>query len=587
MPAETALELDSASVARNLAAVREIMRTRDVEALFVTSADRYLNEYTPREDNHRFFLSGFTGSTALMIVPLEGRARLFVDGRYHAQADAEVDPALVQVEKCTMSAHITKAAVDELAGCGRVAYESDRVPESLAKAIEAKVDDVVTFGAGEIAAALGREGLEPAGPLHRIPPDISGRTTAEKIAAVFARVQRPEETVLVVGALDDIAWLTDARGYHFDNQSSFAARALVTVDRVHVLVDAAVLAAGVPAEDDAVRWHAASLEDVLGLPEFDAASRALHDPGQVTAEMVRAVARARSAWKLESGPSPVVAEKAIKTPAEIAHLEACNERSARAIAATIRWVRGRLARGETVSELAYYEAANAFYAEQGARDQSFHTIAAVGANTAIIHFNSPSADVVAGSGDMMLLDSGALYEGGFATDITRTFLAGGGGGKASAEQKRIYTLVLKGLLNAMHAIVPEGTRGAHLDALARQPIHAAGLDYAHGTGHGVGIHVHEPGAGLSPASALPVRAGHVTSIEPGIYVDGFGGVRIENVVTYEEHPEHEGFLVIRPLNFVGYDPHLIDETMLDHRERRQVDEYQAECERRGVADMEA
>ena len=172
----------------------------------------------------------------------------------------------------------------------------------------------------------------------------------------------------------------------------------------------------------------------------------------------------------------------VKTPAEIAHLESCNARSARAIVNTVRWVRERFARNERVSEWDYFEAANAFYAEQGARDQSFQTIAAVGANSAVIHFNSPSADVEAKADDMMLLDSGALYEGGFATDITRTFLAGGERAAAHPEQKRLYTLVLKGLLRAMGAVVPEGTRGSYLDTLAREPIHAAGLDYAHGTG---------------------------------------------------------------------------------------------------------
>lgn len=578
--------LDSGDVARNLSAVREAMSSHRADALFVTSADRYLNEYTPREDNHRYFLSGFTGSTALMIVPRDGKARLFVDGRYHAQADAEVDADLITVEKCGMSAHITGAAVEALGGYGRVAFEGGRLSQRLATAIRETVGESVELADGEIAGALGLGGFAPQGKLTKIPVGISGRSTAEKLAAVFARVDHPEDTVLVVGALDDIAWLTDVRGYHFVHQSSFAARALVAHDEVHVVVPDAVLAAGVPDSETCVHWHACSLEDLLSSGSFDGIRRALYDPAQVTAATVSAVARARGAWQLDTGPSPVVEVKAVKTSEEIAHLESCNDRSARAIVNTVRWVRERLARGERVSELAYFEAANAFYAEQGARDQSFQTIAAVGANSAVIHFNSPSASVTAAAGDMMLLDSGALYEGGFATDITRTFLAGGARAEASPKQKQVYTLVLKGLLRAMGAIVPEGTRGSYLDTLAREPIHAAGLDYAHGTGHGVGIHVHEPGAGLSPSSTLPIRAGHVTSIEPGIYIDGFGGARIENVVVYEPHPEHEGFLVIRPLNFVGYDPSLIADELLEPAERMAVERYHAECERRGTANMD-
>jgi Xaa-Pro aminopeptidase len=575
------LELTHADVRRNLQRARALMTRHEIDAIVVTSNDRHLNEYTPRADNQRYHLSGFTGSTALMLVPRDGRAKLFVDGRYHLQAELEVDPADVEVVKVPFTSYVTASLLERVRGLGRVGYESERVSKSMEDALAKEAKAIVPLGPGELELALEQSAPEPSKPLHFIDPAISGRTTAEKLEAVFASVAEPDVTIILVGALDDLAWLSEGRGYHFLYQSSFAARGFVTRDSIHVSIAPAVFERGVARAPARVSWHLEAPEAVLRSAAFDFVKIALYDPSSVTAAYVQRVAQARPEWRLTPQPSPVVAAKALKTPAEIAHFEVINDRSSRAVAQTIRWVRRRLAARERVSEHDFYEAANGFYAAEGARDLSFHTIAAIGANSAIIHFSSPSKDVTASPGDLMLLDSGALYEGGFATDITRTFLADGRG-RGDERQRRLYTLVLKGVLSAMSSIFPEGTRGAYLDALARQPIYEAGLDYAHGTGHGVGIHVHEPGVSISSASTLPIKAGHVSSIEPGIYEPGFGGVRLENVVVYEPVPDVKGFLRARPLNYVGFDRCLIDDAMLSPRERAALAAYQAECARRGT-----
>ena len=569
------------AVRRNLEGVRRVIASDDLDVLVVTSNDPFLNEYTPLPDNHRYHLSRFTGSTALMLVPRQGRARLFVDGRYHLQADLEVDAEFIRVEKVSFSGGLQATMLEQLGEFESAGFEGGRVSAGVEQEIRRRCRRAFSYDAGEIRAALGLGAVDYGKPIEAVDPSVSGRGPKRKLEEVFARVDRPDETLILLNALDDIAWLTDARGYHFPYQSSYAGFGFCTQDEVHVCVDP-VTASSMPNPPEGVVYHVDSPAEVLGSANFDDIRVVSYDKGQVTSSFLRAVTATRSSWQTVARRNPVVATKAIKSSAEIAHFESINERSCRAVAKTIRWVRERLAAGEVVTEFDYYEAANGFYAGEGARDLSFHTIAAVAANSAVIHFSDPSPDVVAKPGDLMLLDSGGLYEGGIATDITRTFLAGGDNAHATDEQRTMYTLVLKGLLNASLAVFPEKTPGSFLDALARAPMFAHGFNYSHGTGHGVGIHVHEPGVGLSPSSSLPIEAGHVSSIEPGIYRPGFGGVRIENVVVYERHPEFEGYLRSRPLNYVSYDDHLVDGAMLATEERDAYEAYQAECSRRGT-----
>ncbi|MBY0412512.1 MAG: M24 family metallopeptidase, partial [Bdellovibrionales bacterium] len=164
------------------------------------------------------------------------------------------------------------------------------------------------------------------------------------------------------------------------------------------------------------------------------------------------------------------------------------------------------------------------------------------------------------------------------TDTTRSFLSGG---TASTRQKEIYTLVLKSILATQNAVFPENTWGSVVDGVARQPIFRSGLNYNHGTGHGVGINVHEGGYRLSTTSSTPLKENTVGSIEPGIYIPGFGGVRLENVAVVERHHEHKNMLRFRTMVYVGFDHDLIDFDMLSEEEQTWLDEYEKECARRG------
>lgn len=575
-------QVDRDQVESNLARVRELLAELGLDALVVTSSDRFLNEYSPREDNHRYLLSGFSGSTAFMLVGARGKARLYVDGRYHIQADLEVDAALIEVVKVPFGTTITSALLDDLGRFERPGFEGDRVSEAFARQIRTAAAGTRQLDGDEVGRALGRARWLPRKPIEAIPAEVSGRGLREKLAAVFQRLGSSDAGMLLVTALDDIAWLSDLRGYHFLYQSSFAARAVATEEKLYLVVEPEQV-------EDLPGRLPRGLEVVAGgldraLKQADLGARRIlwFDPAQVTAATLAEAGSARPDIETREISSPAVAVKAIKSSAELAHMEASNLRSSRAIARTVRWVRQRFADREPVTEAGFYAAANGFYSDEGARDLSFHTIAAVGANTAVIHFSAPSEDVVAAADDLMLLDSGALYEGGFATDITRAFVAGGPLATPSEEQRRLYTTVLRGLLRGMMAVFPEGSKGAFLDAVVRAPLYEQGIDYAHGTGHGVGIHVHEPGVGISPGVTLPILAGQVCSIEPGVYIEGFGGIRHENVVVFEPHPDYECSLRCRPLNYVGFDTYLVDEALLEPRELACYRAYMAECAKRGT-----
>lgn len=231
------------------------------------------------------------------------------------------------------------------------------------------------------------------------------------------------------------------------------------------------------------------------------------------------------------------------------------------------WANAQVSKGAKVTEADIAEKTRALFKRSGAWGLSFKVIAAAGEHGAVIHYSTPDAEVALREGQMFLLDTGGYYEGGYATDLTRTFLLGRSHVKPTDEQKRLFTLVLKGAIAGMSARFPRGTRGEQLDALVRAPLWSAGLNYAHGTGHGVGVNVHEFPPRLMPGNRVALEPGHVFSIEPGVYLAGYGGVRIENLVTCVEDPEQEGFLRIRPLTFSPLDKRLIERSLLTAHEK--------------------
>lgn len=577
-------DLSNQTIKTNIQKLRKVMTERGLDGMYISSFDPFLNEYVPLQDNHRYYITGFTGSMAEVLVPAGDRVRLYVDSRYHEQADLEVDSSEVEVIKVGGDSSTTGELVNDVKKLGikKLGYEADRTTLGYLKRLSESASETIPLETGELAQHIEFEALPSLKEIQTVPREWRGRDTLEKTRAIFQN----EKQGMYLTALDSIAWITNCRGYHLPFLSSFYAKALVTKEKVYVFVTPET-----PVSDKAKKES--GLEFITlpfnNLPkELDRLQNTLHlnevwfDSGMLNSSDFSMLVKIFGTDRLKEKNGGLYEYQSIKEPVELKQIEASFKKADKAIFNTIKWVKDSLKAGKRITELDLYNETTVKYKEQGAVDQSFNTIAGVGPNGSIVHYGSPSDEVVIKDTDMILLDSGGYFEGGWATDTTRTFF-GDSSKKADPKMIEMYTLVLKGTLAVQSAVFPEGTRGAALDGLARSAMRKRGYDYGHGTGHGVGLHVHEPGVRLSTASTLPMKPGQVVSIEPGIYVPGFGGVRLENIAYVEKHPKFPNMLHFVPLVFIGFDPALVDMNLLNEEEKAILEEYEAECLRRGTS----
>ena len=578
----SAFKLTQSEVAQNVEKLKGFMKKEGLDAFYISSFDPYLNEYVPMQNCHRFYFTNFNGSVAEVLVPLEGRVKLYVDGRYWEQADIQVDANVVEVVKVQANKGLGAELLEDLEKLSpkKLGYEGDRTSLKFFQKLE-KRSVVKGYFNQELSELVDFAKMPELAPIKHIPREYRGSDTKEKLQ----RAVKNEKHAYFVSAIDSLAWITNARGYHLPNLSSFLGKALATHDKVYVFVDESTPLDDSLKENPTCEFLQMSPDKVENKLEeiqkkYDLQSVDI-DPGMLNVLDFNMLNRVFGAERMVESSGGLVEFHAIKDPEELAHMEDGFKRADKAIFNTIKWVKESLKEGKKVSEMDLYNQTTAKYQEQGAVEQSFGTIAGAGPNGSIIHYSEPKEDVILTEDDMVLLDSGGYFEGGFATDTTRTFMASDKEG--NDEFKKIYTLVLKGTLNCQSSVFPEGTSGKVIDGFARLPLYRAGYDFRHGTGHGVGVHVHEGGARISPASDVPMKEGQVVSIEPGIYVPGFGGVRLENIAYVEKHPEHDGYLRFRPLVYIGFEPKLIDYTLLNDDEKKWLEEYEAECSKRGTS----
>lgn len=578
--------LTQSELKSNINALKSFMKAKKLDSFYLSSSDIFLNEYVPLEDCHRYYVTGFTGSTAELIVPLEGKAILFIDGRYYEQADIECDPELVHVFKVPYGTGLRQAMKEVILAkkFKSLGVEGDRIELALFNEFSNLVK-TQAFNNAELGKVLTFKDLSFNKKIIELPLSLVGESTKSKLERILN-----DGEAFFISALDSIAWLTNMRRYEMPSQSTFRAKALATRERVYLLMEN--IEGEIESESIELSLGKFSeLEKFLALVnEYETewkkkADLAPYKIGKVfysanstnAADYLKLTAHF-GAEKLVNKADGLVMFHAFKNEAELKAMQDSFNKADQAIFETISWVKDSVKKGENFSELDFYHKANEFYKKNGAFDQSFNTISAFGANSSIIHFGSPSADVQFKKDEMVLLDSGGYFESGYATDTTRSFLSGG---VANARQKEIYTLVLQSILHTLNAVFPEGTWGSVVDGVARQPIFKAGLNYNHGTGHGVGINVHEGGYRLSTTSNIPLREHTVGSIEPGIYVPGFGGVRLENVAVVERHPDHKNMLRFKNMVYVGFDHDLINFEMLSEQEKGWLDQYEKECAERG------
>jgi Xaa-Pro aminopeptidase len=571
---------EAAQAAPRVAALRAELARRGLDGFVVPHADRQMNEYLPPGEERLAWLTGFTGSAGAAVI-LADRAALFVDGRYTTQARDQVDGALFAIEHLVDKPPSAWIEANLAAG-QKLGYDawlhSAESAERLAKACATAGAILVATEPNPIDVIWRDRPAPPHGAV--VPHDLqfAGEAAAHKLDRVRAEIRNLKADALVVSDPHAVAWLFNIRGSDVSHTPVALAFAVVPADgaaRLYVeeskLTEAAKTALAGLAE---TRLPAALVDDIAAL---GAGHRTVQlDQSSAANAITQAITG--HGGKAPRGADPIAAMKAVKNATEIAGSRAAHRRDGAAVTTFLAWFDRTAPSGE-LTEIDAVEALETFRRDNGLlKDVSFSTISGSGPNAAIVHYR-----VTRGTnrrilpGEIFLVDSGAQYEDG-TTDITRTVIVG----DPTAEMRDRFTRVLKGHIAIARAVFPEGTTGAQLDGFARAPLWAAGLDFDHGTGHGVGsyLSVHEGPARISKLGTTALKRGMILSNEPGYYKVGAYGIRIENLVLVAAAPAVAGaekpLDCFETLTLAPIDRRLIERALLDQEEIAWLDGYHGE-----------
>jgi Xaa-Pro aminopeptidase len=571
--------------------LREELQRLDVHALLVPSADPHLSEYLPERWQTRQWLSGFTGSMGTLVVTVD-KAAVFADSRYWVQAEAELAGSGIELVKIPTGAsalHIDWLAAQVPAG-RTVAVDGQVLGLAAAQALKTALDRAGVLLRTDLdpvdAVWPERPGLPPQ-PVYEHQAPHAPLPRAAKLAQVREAMARHGATHHFVSTVDDIAWITNLRGSDVSYNPVFLAHLLIDAQRATLFVaegkvDAA-LAARLAADGVALAPYA---QAGAALAALSAAHTLLLDPKRVTFGLREHVP---SSVRVVEAINPSTLFKSRKTSEEAVHIREAMRQDGAAMCEFYAWFEAAVERqraGEPralrLTELTVDEHLSAARARRpGFVGLSFPVIAGFNANGAMPHYRASPDSFAAIEGDgLLLIDSGGQYLGG-TTDITRVWPIG----TPTAAMKRDYTLVLKGTMNLSRTRFPRGTLSPMLDALARAPMWQEGLEFGHGTGHGVGyfLNVHEGPQSISkaiPDATMAMEPGMITSVEPGVYRPGQWGVRIENLVMNvpAQTPEGSTFaemLEFETLTLCPIDTRCIDRSLLREDEVAWLNAYHA------------
>jgi Xaa-Pro aminopeptidase len=555
--------------ASRLQRLRTHLATLGLDGFIVPRADGYLGEYVPPRAERLAWLTGFTGSAGLAVA-LAGEAALFTDGRYILQAGAQLDPAAFKV------VHITEEPPPNwiAARAKRIGYDPWLFSaDGIARFTEAGLE-MVPVASNPIDALWDDQPEAPYAPATIHPEAIAGRSAADKRKDAAAILVKDRQDACVLTDPASVNWLLNIRGGDIPFTPIALGYAVLHADaRVDLYMDPRKL-------DPATQAWLGAAVTRHPVTAFTAGLAALSGKrvrvDSVTAPAAVAETLRQAGATVVAGGDPCILPKACKNATEQACTRRAHARDAVALCRFLHWLDN--ATGET--EISAADRLLAFRGEvDGFKGESFPAISGAGEHGAIIHYRvTPETDRAIGRNEVYLIDSGGQVPEG-TTDVTRTIWTGPDAAPATLCDR--FTRVLQGHIALARTVLVDGVAGPHLDAIARRPLWAAGLDYDHGTGHGVGLFlsVHEGPAGISrTARPVPIAAGMILSDEPGFYAPGEYGIRLENLLMAQPAPFPDAkrrFLRFETLTLAPFDRRLIDATLLDAAERAWLDAYHA------------
>jgi Xaa-Pro aminopeptidase len=564
---------DASGGRQRAAALREELKRRGLDGFVIPRGDEHQNEYVPASAERLLWLTGFSGSAGVAVVLMD-RAAIFVDGRYTLQAPEQVD-AKVFTPLHLIDAPPTGWIESNLRRGGRLGYDpwlhTPDAVERLAQACKGAGGELFAVESNPVDAIWADRPAAPLGAVSRHPAHLCGESSRAKLARVRAALKAVDG--LVVSDAHDVAWLFNIRGADVAHTPLPLTFAVVPIEgRPKLYVDGRKLS-------NAVRAYLSDLADVEEPNRLVEDLKAWGVDGKRLAfDAVTAPARLTQALqeaggKAAAGANPIAPMKAAKNGAELEGARAAQLRDGAAVARFLAWFDREAPKGK-LTEIVAAQALETFRRETGRlKEISFPTIAGAGPNSAIPHYRVSEATNLRIARGIFLIDSGGQYEDG-TTDITRTLAVG----RPSAEMRDRFTRVLKGHIAIARAVFPKGSSGAQIDAFARQALWAVGLDFDHGTGHGVGsyLSVHEGPQRIAKIGPAPLAPGMIISNEPGYYSAGRFGIRIDNLVVVEERKiagAERAMCGFETITLAPIDTRLIARKLLSADEARWLDSY--------------
>ncbi len=554
-----------------ISALRQNMSRRGIYAYLVTTEDFHGSEYVGAFFKSREYLSGFTGSAGRLVVT-ENEAALWTDGRYFIQAAAELSGSGITLMKQGEEGvpSVEKYLAERLPNGSVLGFDGRCVNALFIKKLEAALRSkgIVLEPELDLVGEIWKD-RPPLSkkPVFSLPDEVCGLSRGEKLLRLREKMRGENAAVLTLSALDDIAWTLNLRGGDVDFNPVFLAFMLIFEDKAELFAESSIF-------DEEIKLNLEN--DGVKLQPYGEIYNALEALNEaVWIDTRTANFRLRDSLKcakIIAKPSPVEIMKACKTPAEISAEKAAHIKDGAAVTRFMKWLKSAVKR-EKITEISAAEKLEEFRGMgTDYLGQSFEPIMAYGEHGAIVHYSATEAtNAVLEPRGLLLSDTGGHYRQG-TTDITRTIVLG----ELSDEEKRAFTLALAAHLELLGAVFPKGARGSTLDGIARKPLWDNGLDFNHGTGHGVGflLNVHEGPQRISyrAANDAPLAEGMITSDEPGLYFEGKFGIRHESLVLCEK-AEFEGFLKFTTLTCVPFDVDGIDKRYLTEPQTARLNEY--------------